>query len=471
MQNTVKEEIDMLKKNDIVELTVTSMSFEGLGVARYSDEEVKDFVVFIHNAVVGDIVDSKIVKVLTRYAYAIIDKIISPSPDRINSLCGSFPKCGGCTYLNVSYESELKYKHACVVEAFKKNYPKCEVTPKEVVPSPKVQNYRNKVQYPISQDKKFGFYARHSHRNVVIEKCHLQDQAFEKIIHIIEEYIKIYHVPVYNEKTGEGLIRHLYLRRAPSTGEIMVCIVINGKTLPHKEQLTTMVSSCEGVKSICININLRRDNVILGRDSRVLWGEETITDELCGFKFKISPLSFYQVNTYQAEQLYNYVTENTGLKEDDIVLDLYCGIGTISLAVSRKVNKVIGVEVIDSAVTNACENAVINKIKNVEFYTSDVSNLKELFNNIPKMETPNVVIVDPPRKGLTERAIEAIKDINPEKIIYISCNPATQSRDLSILNSEEHLYEVKEIMPFDMFPRTGHVECVAVLERKDIHHD
>ena len=476
----------MLKKNDIIELTVTGMTYEGLGVARYNDEQLKDFVIFIHNAVVGDVISARIVKILKRYAYAILEMIITPSDDRTEPQCSSFPKCGGCSFLNVNYETELKYKYDFVNSAFKK-YHLEGIEPTAVVPSPQNINYRNKVQYPVGRNGRFGFYARQSHRVIPIGDCVLQDNDFSNIVKIVEDYISTYAVSCYNEETGEGLIRHLYIRKAPKTGKIMVCLVINGKTIPHKEQFTTLISAYSHVVSIYLNINTRFDNVILGRECILLWGNPEIEDFLNGLTFKISPLSFYQINGPQAEQIYKHIAENMGLTANDIVLDLYCGIGTIALSVAHKVKKVLGIEIIEEAVANAGENAAINNIKNALFYISDASYTQSIINDLPQNERPNVVIVDPPRKGLTDETIEAIKILAPDKIIYISCNPSTQAHDIALLNgtaceytsteliesqpSSVLKYEIKSITPFDMFPRTPHVETVVLMSRveKDVN--
>lgn len=439
------------------------MTFEGLGVARYSDEDIKGFVVFIHNAVVGDIIDCRIVKVLTKMAYGIIENIISPSEDRIAPACPYFPKCGGCTHMNAKYETELKYKKNCVAAAFKNNCPGTDILPEDTVPSPVTRNYRNKIICPLSEDLKFGFFARHSHRIIPVENCCLQDEDFEPIIRTTEEFIRKYDLSAYNEKTGTGLIRNLYLRKAHATGEIMVCLVINGSDIPHKEQFTTMISACKGVESIYININRKMTNVVLGKTCVHLWGKESITDILCGLKFRIAPLAFYQINSEQTENLYRFVAENAGLTKNDTVIDLYCGIGTIGLSIADRVKSVLGIEVVEQAVNNACENTELNKIKNAEFYPAKAENLVEVIRSLPKFKEPDAIIVDPPRKGLGEQTIAAVLELAPKKLIYISCNPATQARDIAMLNKDNPTYEIKRITPFDMFPRTGHVESVVFL--------
>jgi len=456
----------VIKKNDKIELQITDVTFDGLGVAKYSDSEANSFVIFVKNAIIGDHIDCHITKVLAKHAYGIIDRIIQPSPDRINPACGSFTKCGGCTYLNTKYESELIYKHRAVKAAFRNNYAKPipEIAP--VVPSPQISGYRNKVQYPISQDGVFSFYAKRSHRPQRINGCLLQPECFEAITSAVENYISSHNVSCYNEETGNGLIKYLYIRRAPSTGETMVCIVINGKNLPHKEQLTTELSKIDGVTSIYMNINTAQTNVILGKECVLLWGSEYITDVLCGLKFRISPLSFYQINSQQAERIYTDVAKKAGIAKDDVLLDLYCGIGTIGLSLASKVKKVIGIEIVQSAVENAYDNAFINKIKNADFFCSDASNALKILTEGDKETRPTAIIVDPPRKGLDAKTIAAVKEFKPRVLAYISCNPPTQARDLALINDNDE-YEITDITPYDMFPRTGHVENLLILKRKD----
>lgn len=456
----------MINKNDIIELSITDMTFEGMGVAKYSDDDLSNFVIFIHNAVIGDIADCRIVKVLKNHAYAIIEKIIKPSDDRIHSACSFFSKCGGCTYQNINYETELKYKKNCISHSYKHNYPDYQCDIEDVVPSPSIIGYRNKIQYPLSLEGKFGFYAKRSHRIVPVDHCNLQDDDFGAIIEAVEKYIKRFGIVPYDETTGKGLLRHLYLRKAPSTDEIMVCLVATGSNLPHKEQLTSALSSCKNVKSIFLNINKADTNVILGRECIPIWGKDEITDELCGLKFNISPLSFYQINSEQTENLYNYIINSGMLSKEDILLDICSGIGTISLIAAKKVKHVFGVEIVGQAVNNAYENAALNKIENVNFFRCDMKEISTLDSQFKKIGDPTVIIVDPPRKGLSEETIEAIKHYLPEKFIYISCNPATQARDISKLNKDKKLYEINKIKPFDMFPRTGHVESVALMSRK-----
>lgn len=450
----------MLEKNLIVEVSVIDISNEGFGIAKYSDDTLNDFVIFIKNALVGDIVDCKIVKVLTHYAFGIIDRIIEPSPNRITPACPSFSKCGGCNFLNCTYEEELRIKKKNLENIFKINYGTDipEISP--VVPSPEITKYRNKVQYPISSDGHFSFFSKHSHRTQDVSGCVLHPELFKKISQIIENHIHKYNISCYDETRGSGLIRNLYIRQAPKTGETMVCLVVNGNDIPHKKQLVQELSLIPEIVSIYLNINRKDTNVVLGHEFILLWGKEYIVDNLCGLSFCISPDSFYQINSRQTEQLYNFVKESVPWDPDEVLLDLYCGIGTIGLTLAEKVKEVVGIEIVGNAVKNAERNKRINNMDNISFICNDVG---KAINDLQKK--PSSIIVDPPRKGLDGNTIQKIKEVLPKHLIYISCNPATLTRDLSIINSEKD-YSITSITPFDMFPRTCHVECVTMMTKK-----
>lgn len=454
----------MLNKNEKIELTIIDITFDGLGVGKYSDAEVSNFTVFVKNALIGDVIDCHIVKVLAHHAFGIIEKIIVPSVDRITPACKSFPKCGGCTFQNLSYQAELEYKKKNVIAAFNANYRKEYPQVDNTVPSPSITGYRNKVQYPISADGTFGFYAKKSHRTENVDGCILQPELFGEILTITEEFIKKYNISVYNEVTGTGLIRHLYLRQAPNTNETLVCIVINGKDLPHKQQLVSELIKIKEISSIILNINMQKTNVVLGRECRLLWGYDYITDELCGLKLRISPLSFYQINSKQAENIYKFAGEIAEITDKDVLLDLYCGTGTIGLSLAKRVKKIIGIEIIKSAIDNAIFNAEQNNISNAEFYCGDASDSIDIISKLDDQSKPSIIIVDPPRKGLDEKTINTINTLLPEKLIYISCNPATQARDIALINNDNS-YFINSITPFDMFPRTSHVETVILMSR------
>ncbi len=450
----------MIKKNDILELNITDVSFAGLGVGAFSDSDLENFIIFVHNAVPGDRIMCRIVKTERNYAYGIIEKILDPSPIRTDIPCPTFEKCGGCIFLNINYEAELEIKRTLVSRAYSRHLQDAP-EPMPVVASPETVHYRNKVICPLSKNGKFGFYARASHRNIENSRCCLQDPSFEKYFTAAEKYIKENNVKPYDELTGKGIFRQLYLRAAQKTGDVCVCAVINGKTLPNEEAFAATMART-GAASVYINENSTRGNTVLGRNFRLLYGKERITDELCGIKYEISPRAFYQINRLQAEALYRHAISLAKIDSDDIVLDLFCGIGTITLlAAEAGAKRVVGIEIVEEAIKDAQRNAVLNGLSNVDFFTADAADTLEI---IEKCEgSPNIIIVDPPRKGLGEETVNAVAKLNPEKIVYISCNPETQAKDLLTLKAFGYVFD--EIQPFDMFPKTQHVETVVLLTR------
>jgi 23S rRNA (uracil1939-C5)-methyltransferase len=448
----------MIKKNDILKLEITDVSFAGLGVARYSDDEIENFIIFVHNAIPQDVIMCRIVKTEKTFAYGIIDKMISGSKNRINVPCDTFEKCGGCVYLNMDYKNELEIKRQAVINAFKRHM-KSFPDPLPAVPSPEIENYRNKVVCPLSMNGKFGFYARASHRNIENNACFLQDADFEKYLTATEQYVKDKNITPYNETSGTGLFRQLYLRKAKNTGEICVCAVINGKKLPYEEEFAELMEKT-GASSVYVNENTTHGNTVLGRNFRLIRGKERITDTLCDIEYEISPRAFYQINSRQAENLYKYAVSLADINGKDTVLDLFCGIGTISLIAAKAgAKRVVGIEIIEEAIDDAQKNARINNIYNAEFYAADAADTLKILEKCGG--TPNTVIVDPPRKGLGVETVNAIAQLSPEKIVYISCNPETQAKD--IVSLAEYGYSFNSIQPFDMFPRTQHVETVCCL--------
>jgi len=447
----------MIKKNEIIEVLISDISFEGLGIAK-TDVDGRDFVIFIHNAVVGDRIMCRIVKTEKTYAYGIIETLISPSDKRTEPQCPTFEKCGGCVMLNMKYEAELEAKRNFVVSAMRRYGAEVENV-EETEPSPVTEHYRNKVILPLSPNGKFGFYARASHRNIENNCCLLQDIAFEKIIIAAEKFISMNKIPAYDEQSGKGLFRQLYMRSAQSGGEICVTAVINGKKLPN-ENIFAEEMIKNGATCVYINENTTRGNTLLGRDFRLIGGKEKITDTLCGLKFEISPKAFYQINRRQTENLYNYALSLAEITENDTVLDLFCGIGTITLnAAKLGAKKVIGVEIVEEAIEDAKRNAEINGIKNAEFYAADAAKTLEIIKK--SGNKPDIITVDPPRKGLSDEAINAVITLNPKKVVYVSCNPETLARDIAIF--KKHGYIPNNPKPFDMFPRTQHVETVVLL--------
>ncbi len=449
-----------LLKNRLYEIKIDAISSQGNGIGR-----IGGMAVFVPNSAIGDTLEVKILKVEKKLAYARIERIIDPSPDRIEQDCPVFEKCGGCAFRHISYEAELEAKYQRVADALKR-IGGIDIAPEPIIGADAPDRYRNKAQLPIGKDSKgelqIGFFAPRSHRIVDTVTCLLQPEIFDKTMKILRHWIKEKNVSVYDEATHKGLLRHLYIRWAEATGEIMVCLVINGNNIPAARELTDLLTSqIPNLKSVVLNINREKTNVILGEDCRTIWGSDHITDTLCGLKFKISPLSFYQVNHTQAEKLYNKAIEYATLTGKETVLDLYCGAGTIGLSMAPKAKEVIGVEIVEQAVSDAIENARINKINNARFICKDAAAAAEELS--AQGIRPEVVVIDPPRKGCDKALIDTIVKMIPEKIVYVSCDPATLARDLAIF--AEKGYPTLSATPLDMFPRTPHVECVTLMSK------
>lgn len=452
----------MIKKNDEAVLEICDITDEGYGVGKYSDADLKDFVTYVPFCAVGDRIRCKFLKVLSSYAFGKAEEILTPSPDRAENDCTAFGKCGGCTYRHLSYEAELKYKRKTVIQAYRRAFGKDGFpNVNETVASPDTAGYRNKVEYPINSVGKCGFYIKKSHRSIEVPDCKLQDAAFSDIVNEFEKYVADFKVEPYNEESKKGILRHLYLRIAQSTGEICVCVVANAKKLPAEDEFIKRMSALSGVKSIYLNTNSKNTNVILSDDYRLLWGEKYINDEMCALKVRISPQSFYQVNKKQAERIYYdaLALADKGGK----LLDLYCGIGIIGLCRAVDFEKAVGVEIVEQAIEDAKQTAKQNGIKNAEFYVSDAKNLSSVLEKAGF--APDTVIVDPPRKGLGAKTVDALLSLGVNKIVYISCNPSTQAKDAKALCDGG--YKIESITPYDMFPRTHHVECLILLVRKE----
>lgn len=452
----------MLKKNEIYQAEITGITSEGSGVCH-----IDSMAVFVPNTAVGDILNVRIVKVLKKYAFGITENIITPSNDRITPDCSISTKCGGCILRHISYEAELKFKHQRVLDAVTRIGKIDASLVDKIVPSDNINAYRNKSQLPIAYDNDgkvtVGFFAQRSHRVIPVNGCLLHSEAFNPIIDSFIDFANKYKLIPYDEKSHSGLLRHLYMRHAMGTDEIMVCIIINGSKLPHETELCSILTAIDSrIKTIIINENHEKTNVIIGKKCRTIWGNGYITDKLCGLSFRISPLSFYQVNRSQAEKLYTIAKDFAELKPSETLLDLYCGTGTIGLTMANIVNKLYGVEIIPQAIEDAKINAKINGIKNAEFFCGDAAlAADELANRGIK---PDCIIIDPPRKGCSAELIETIaQKFSPSRVVYVSCDPATLARDLK--NFSELSYTVKKIVPVDLFPRTGHVETVVLLSQ------
>lgn len=452
-----------ISKNEEYEVEIIDNGYNGEGIAK-----IDGFTVFVPNAIKGEVVRILIVKVLSSHAFGKILEIEKKSEFRQEIDCATYKRCGGCDLRHIKYEQTLKMKQNAVQALVNKTL-KNKIEVKETLGMENPFFYRNKAQYPVGVNKEgepiIGVFANRTHEVIPIKNCLIQNPKSEAIAKFILEFIKEKNISIYNEKTGKGFFRHIVIKVGIKTNEIMCIFVINGKKFPYEEELVEKLKqNYPEIKTIVKNINMKNTNVILGQENINLYGNGYIEDVLGEYKFKISPLSFYQVNPKQAEKLYNLGIEMAEVSKEDTVFDLYCGIGTISLFVAKYAKKVYGVEIVEQAIKDAKQNAKINNIENVQFIAGDTKIvLEDLIYN--KGIIADIVIFDPPRKGLDNNSINNILKIKPKKIVYISCNPATLVRDLALF---EELYEVKTIIPVDMFPFTKHVECVSVLHRKSL---
>ena len=451
------------RKNDITTIEITDMDEKGQGIGRAGG-----FTLFVKDAVVGDTVEVKVMKTKKSYGFARLTKIIIPSPDRVEPACPIARSCGGCQLQEMSYEAELRFKENKVrnnlirlggfdeafIDSIKEN----------IVGMENPVRYRNKAQYPLGTGKDgknvVGFYAGHTHTIIPNTDCLLGREENEIILKTILEFAEEEKIPAYNEETGKGLLRHVLIREGFQTGEIMVCLIANGKEIPNGERLCKKLKEAQpGIVSICLNTNTKLTNVIMGDTTRVLWGKETIGDRLGGIRFAISARSFYQVNPVQTEKLYAKAVEYAALTGNETVWDLYCGIGTISLFMAKKAGKVYGVEIIPEAIEDAKANAAANGITNAEFFTGKAEEV------LPELMYPaDVIVVDPPRKGCDEKCLATMLFMEPKRIVYVSCDSATLARDLKILCGER--YVLKAWQCYDQFCRTVHCETVCLLERR-----
>ena len=429
-----------IQKNQEYVVDIIDNGFEGEGIAK-----IDNFTIFIPGTIKGEKVKIIIVKVLSSHGFGKIVEIIEKSQARQDVDCNTYKRCGGCNLRHVKYEETLKMKQNAVQSLVNKTL-KNKLQVKETVGMENPLHYR-------------------THEVIPIDNCLIQNKKSEEIAKFIIEFIKEKNISIYDEKTGKGLVRHIVTKVGIKTGEIMCVIVINGHKIPNESELVeNLKTRYPEIKAIVKNINIKNTNVILGQENINLYGNGYIEDILGEYKFKISPLSFYQVNPVQAEKLYNLGVSMAEITKNDVVFDLYCGIGTISLFMSKFAKKVYGIEIVEEAVKMAKENAESNNVSNTEFFAGDVEIvLDDLINN--KGIKADVVMFDPPRKGLDKKSIENILKIKPKKIVYISCNPATLIRDLADFENE---YDIKTIIPVDMFPYTSHIECVSVLQHKKI---
>ena len=475
-----------MKKNDLFTVKIEDMGMEGEGIGKW-----QDMTFFIKDAVVGDVLEAAVTKLKKHYGYARVVRILEPSPFRVEPRCPAAKVCGGCQMQAVSYEKQLELKQRKVRENLRRIGGFSEETLEQVmepiVGMAEPYRYRNKAQYPVGSDREgrtvMGFYAARSHRIVPVSDCCLGVEENRDVLERIRAYMEQYGVEAYDEETHRGLVRHILIRKGFASGQLMVCLVINGTFLPEAEALCGMLRKIPGMTSISVNVNTARTNVILGDETKLLWGEPCILDTIRRMReteegsgvfepagqevsFEISPRSFYQVNPVQTEKLYSIALEYAGLSGREIVWDLYCGIGTISLFLAQEAGKVYGVEIVPEAVADARRNAATNGIGNTEFFVGKAEEVVPEWMGLSRSEDlrrPDVIVVDPPRKGCDPRCLETMLLASPERIVYVSCDPATLARDLKIL--AEGGYELRRVRPVDQFCHSMHCETVVLLER------
>ena len=458
----MNDKIIPVEKNKEYVVEIIDNGFEGEGIAK-----IDGYTIFVPNAIKGEKVKILIVKVLSSHAFGKIIEVIEASKYRVESDCSTYKRCGGCNLRHIKYEKTLEMKQNAVQSLVNKTLNN-KIKVSKVVGMENPFYYRNKAQYPVGLDKNgnpvIGVFANRTHEIIQMQDCKIQHKESEKIAKYIFDLWNKKNLSIYSETTGKGLLRHIVIKIGFKTNEIMCILVINGKDIPNEVQIIrTIINEFPNVKTIVKNINTKNTNVILGKENINIYGDGTISDKLGNLVFKISPLSFYQVNPVQTEKLYSIGVEAAKITNDDVVFDLYCGIGTISLFMAQYAKKVYGVEIVEQAVEMAKENAKINGIDNVDFFAGDVEHvLDDLING--KKIVPDVVMIDPPRKGLDKKSIQNLLSVAPKRLVYISCNPATLVRDLA---SFEDKYEIKSITPVDMFPFTSNIETVTVLRLKN----
>ena len=456
-----------LQKNQILTLRIERLSSDGSGVAHSADGEA----VFVPGTAPGDEARVRIVKDCGRYAFGILDELLTPSPDRIPVDCPVAGPCGGCSLRHLDYAAELRAKQESVADAFRR-IGGLEVPVLDILPSPEVDRYRNKVQFPVGVGKNgvpcIGFYAGRTHRIVPCPDCKLQPSVLNEIGNALCAFFAQQGIRPYDEQSGKGLVRHIFLRRGAHSGQIMVCLVCTRAKLPHAEQLCTALrGQFPAISTILLNVNAKNTNVILGSENHILYGPGYIEDTLCGVPVRLGPLSFYQVNALAAERLYGVAAQYAQLTPDDTLLDLYCGMGTIGLSMAEQCRELIGVEIVPEAIESAKANAarmgeaVAAKSR---FFCADAGQAA------PQLAAeglhPDIVMLDPPRKGCDEATLSAVVCMAPRRVVYVSCNPATAARDAAWL--EQNGYHAEKVQPVDLFPRTKHVECVIALSKGEI---
>ena len=448
----------MLIKNQIYETTIVDYTAEGQGVAK-----IEGCAVFIPNAIVGEKCTVRIEKAQKTWATGKIVELLEKSPHRVNRECGVAKLCGGCDFWHMDYQEESRLKADRVLQALNRiGGEALESIP--ILSAPTCYGYRNKAQYPVASKKGkayTGFYRAGTHSVVECGRCLILPEITDKVKDTVLDYVNQYRITVYDETTGKGLLRHIYVRKGEVSGQILVCLAVNGKKLPHVSELIDRLKKISGFTTLVLSVNTKDTNIILGDEFITLYGPGYIEDTLCGLNFRLSPRSFYQVNHHQAQRLYQSAIELAGISKRDTVLDLYCGVGTITLAMATAAGKVIGVEVIAQAVEDAKDNAKRNGIENAQFFCGDAG--QAALELAAKDIHIDVAVVDPPRKGLNADTIEALTKMSPRRIVYVSCDPATLARDVALL--KERGYKLQTAMAADLFPRCAHVESIVCLTK------
>ncbi|GMQ56193.1 23S rRNA (uracil(1939)-C(5))-methyltransferase RlmD [Vallitalea sediminicola] len=449
-------------KNEYYEMTIDDLGVNGEGIGK-----IDGYTLFVDGALPQEKIKVKVIKTKKNFGFGKLIDILEPSVHRIDPICDIAKRCGGCQLQHLSYEGQLNYKQKKVQDIIERIGGTTDIKVNKVIGMEKPYFYRNKVQFPVGSMGdgaiNIGFYAMRSHNIITTDKCYIQQPVNKDIIDVVKNYMLNNNIKPYNEVSHKGIVRHVVTRVSLHTKEIMVGVVINGNKLPNSDELINNLREIENVASIFISVNKEKTNVIMGNKIKILWGKPYITDAIGKVSYNISPLSFYQVNPVQTEKLYNKVLEFADLTGDETIWDAYCGIGTISLFLADECKKVMGVEILPEAIEDAKENAVLNNIDNTEFFVGKAEMvIAEKFDDGIRAD---VIVVDPPRKGCDRELLETIVKMKPDKVIYVSCDPATMARDIKILG--EGGYEVEEIQPVDMFPQTVHVETVTVLYRQD----
>lgn len=460
----------MVKKNDILNLTIEDLGVNGEGIGK-----VDGYTLFVKDTIIGDEVTVKVMKANKNFGFAKLMEINKPSKDRVEPRCSVARQCGGCQLQCLRYEEQLKFKQNKVYNNLLRIGGQKNFVMKDIIGMDEPFNYRNKAQFPVGRDKEgnliFGFYAGRTHSIINVDSCDLglkigERDVNKEVIDVIKAFMEKYRIEPYNEVTHKGLVRHVLIRIGAKTKQIMTCVIINGKNLPNKDELVYELCKLEGMTSISLNINTNKSNVILGQKIINLYGPGYIEDFIGDVKFRISPLSFFQVNPMQTEKLYNKALEYANLSGNEIVWDLYCGIGSISLFLAKKVKKVLGVEIVPEAIEDARLNGKINHIENAEFFVGAAEDVVAEYFDEHRGEAeckPDVIVVDPPRKGCDEKLLNTMVKMKPNRIVYVSCDSATLARDVKWLS--ENGYKLKEVTPCDMFGQTVHVESVCLLNK------